>query len=39
MAKQAKRIQAWTGDREALMPFADAIKAVKTKRAPNPFAP
>ncbi|MBX3478398.1 MAG: 50S ribosomal protein L1 [Brevundimonas sp.] len=29
MAKQAKRIQAWTGDREALMPFADAIKAVK----------
>ena len=29
MAKQAKRIQAWTGDRDALMPFADAIKAVK----------
>ena len=29
MAKKAKRIQAWTGDREALMPFADAIKAVK----------
>jgi large subunit ribosomal protein L1 len=29
MAKQAKRIQAWTGDREALMPFSDAIKAVK----------
>ena len=29
MAKQPKRIQAWTGDREALMPFADAIKAVK----------
>ncbi len=29
MAKQAKRIQAWTGDREALMGFSDAIKAVK----------
>jgi large subunit ribosomal protein L1 len=29
MAKKAKRIQAWTGDRDALMPFADAIKAVK----------
>jgi large subunit ribosomal protein L1 len=29
MAKQAKRIQAWNVDREALMPFADAIKAVK----------
>ncbi|MFC0632915.1 50S ribosomal protein L1 [Brevundimonas balnearis] len=29
MAKQPKRIQAWTGDREALMPFNDAIKAVK----------
>ena len=29
MAKQAKRIQAWTGDREALLPFSDAIKAVK----------
>ena len=29
MAKQPKRIQAWTGDRESLMPFADAIKAVK----------
>ncbi|QLQ13044.1 MAG: 50S ribosomal protein L1 [Brevundimonas sp.] len=29
MAKKAKRIQAWTGDREALLPFADAIKAVK----------
>jgi len=29
MAKQAKRIQAWTGDRDALLPFADAIKAVK----------
>ncbi len=29
MAKQAKRIKAWTGDRESLMPFADAIKAVK----------
>ena len=30
MAKQAKRIQAWTGDRDALMPFADAIKLVPT---------
>jgi len=29
MAKQAKRIQAWTGDRDALLPYADAIKAVK----------
>ena len=29
MAKQPKRIQAWTGDREAPMAFADAIKAVK----------
>jgi large subunit ribosomal protein L1 len=29
MAKQAKRIQAWTGDRETPMAFADAIKAVK----------
>jgi len=29
MAKKAKRIQAWTGDRDTLMPFADAIKAVK----------
>ena len=29
MAKQPKRIQAWTGDRETPMAFADAIKAVK----------
>ena len=29
MAKQAKRIQAWTGDRETPMAYADAIKAVK----------
>ncbi|MBX9575382.1 MAG: 50S ribosomal protein L1 [Caulobacteraceae bacterium] len=29
MAKQAKRIQAWTGDRDALLPYADAIKAVR----------
>jgi large subunit ribosomal protein L1 len=29
MAKQAKRIQGWTGDRETPMAFADAIKAVK----------
>jgi large subunit ribosomal protein L1 len=29
MAKQAKRIKAWTGDRETALPFADAIKAVK----------
>jgi large subunit ribosomal protein L1 len=29
MAKQAKRIQAWTGDRETPMAFTDAIKAVK----------
>ena len=29
MAKQPKRIQAWTGDREALMAYSDAIKAVK----------
>jgi len=29
MAKQPKRIQAWTGDRDALLPYADAIKAVK----------
>ncbi|MFJ6023628.1 50S ribosomal protein L1 [Brevundimonas sp. NPDC092305] len=29
MAKQAKRIQAWSGDRETPMAFADAIKAVK----------
>jgi len=29
MAKQPKRIQAWTGDRDALMPFSDAIAAVK----------
>ena len=30
MAKQPKRIQAWTGDRETLMPFAEAIAAVKS---------
>jgi large subunit ribosomal protein L1 len=29
MAKQPKRIQAWTGDRESLLPFSDAIKLVK----------
>jgi large subunit ribosomal protein L1 len=29
MAKQPKRIQAWTGDRDALLPFGDAIKLVK----------
>ena len=29
MAKQAKRIQAWSGDRETPMAFADAIAAVK----------
>ncbi|MFN7359996.1 50S ribosomal protein L1 [Brevundimonas sp.] len=29
MAKQPKRIQAWTGDRESLLPFGDAIKLVK----------
>ena len=29
MAKQAKRIQARTVDREALMPFSDAIKTIK----------
>ena len=29
MAKQPKRIQAWTGDRESLLPFTDAIKLVK----------
>ena len=29
MSKQAKRIKAWTVDREALMPFSDAIKTVK----------
>jgi large subunit ribosomal protein L1 len=29
MTKQTKRIKAWAVDREALMPFADAIKTVK----------
>ncbi|MCA3716763.1 MAG: 50S ribosomal protein L1, partial [Brevundimonas sp.] len=29
MAKQPKRIQAWNVDREALLPFDVAIKAVK----------
>jgi large subunit ribosomal protein L1 len=29
MAKQAKRIKAWTGDRTALHPVADAVKLVK----------
>ena len=29
MSKQAKRIKAWTVDREAVMPFSDAIKTVK----------
>ena len=29
MAKQPKRIQAWTGDREALLPLAEAVAMVK----------
>ncbi|HAV51718.1 MULTISPECIES: 50S ribosomal protein L1 [unclassified Brevundimonas] len=29
MTKQTKRIKAWTGDRETVLPFAEAIKAVK----------
>ena len=29
MAKQAKRIQAWTGDRQSLLPFNEAIAVVK----------
>src|SRR5690606_36289411 len=29
MAKQPKRIQAWTGDRETLLAYAEAIKLVK----------
>jgi len=29
MAKQAKRIKAWTGDREANLPFGEAVKLVK----------
>ena len=29
MAKQTKRLKARTGDTQAIMPFADAIKAVK----------
>jgi large subunit ribosomal protein L1 len=30
MAKQPKRIQAWTGDREALLPLAEAVALVKS---------
>ena len=30
MAKQAKRIQAWTGDRNSVLPFADAVALVKS---------
>lgn len=30
MAKQPKRIQAWTGDREAVLPLAEAIALVKS---------
>ncbi|WP_029087556.1 50S ribosomal protein L1 [Brevundimonas aveniformis] len=29
MAKQPKRIQAWTGDREAVLPLAEAVAMVK----------
>ncbi len=29
MTKQTKRIKAWSGDREAVLPFAEAIKTVK----------
>ena len=29
MAKQPKRIQAWTGDRENPLPLAEAVKLVK----------
>ena len=29
MAKQPKRIQAWTGDRDALLPLAEAVAMVK----------
>ena len=30
MAKQPKRIQAWTGDREAVLPLAEAVALVKS---------
>jgi large subunit ribosomal protein L1 len=30
MAKQPKRIQAWTGDREALLPLSEAVALVKS---------
>ena len=29
MAKQPKRIQAWTGDREAVLPVSEAVALVK----------
>ena len=40
MAKQPKRIQAWTGDRENPLPLAEAVKLVKaTYRAAFPHDP